>query len=209
MSRAVRVPTAENRLAKLRRAVQAARRARGLDEDAYRSTLEAVTGKRSSTECTAAELMRLLDTLNGKAQTGSTRSRPVAEGAIPAKVRALVLNLHALGAWPHPSEAEIGKFVKRQAGVDDLRFLTPALMTKVVEALRAMSGREGLVLRPSVSPAEAEVALVRAQFAKLEAADPAAAEAFEPAVTAIETASEPHRRRLIRRLGEALRSRQP
>ncbi|MQT13664.1 regulatory protein GemA [Segnochrobactrum spirostomi] len=208
MSRAVRVATADTRLSKLRRAVQAARRARGLDEDAYRSMLEAVTGRRSSTECTTAELMRLLDVLNGK-DRAATRSRPAAEGAIPAKVRALVLNLHALGAWPHPSEAEIGKFVRRQAGVDDLRFLTPASMTSVVEALRAMCAREGLVLRPGVSPAEAEVALVQAQVQKLRAVDPASATAFEPAVTAIETASEAHRRRLVRSLGEVIRGRQP
>ncbi len=208
------VPADAGQLARLRRAVQAARRAQGLDDVTYRDLLAGITGKRSSTACTAAELMRVLDALNGKGGAPDDGGVSAAHGRVPAdsdmarKVRALVLTLWSLGAWDDPTEAGIAAFVRRQAGVDDLRWLTPEHYTSVIEALRAMCARAGLELRPRERTAVAEIKLARAQLARLEAAGVPAG-AWPAMVARVTDLSDAARRRLIRDMGAAIRRARP
>lgn len=189
-------------VSRLIRAVQAARRAHDLDEDAYRDLLAAKTGKRSARDCSAAELGLVLDALNGHAAGGRRR----AEGDIPAKVRALILSLWNLGAWDDPSEAEIGRFLRRQAEVDDLRFLPADRLSSVVEALRAMCAREGFSVAAGVRTDSAETALARAQLVKLARLAPDRAPAFEARVVAVVAAPAAERKALVRALGIEIRA---
>jgi phage gp16-like protein len=103
------------RLAQLR-AIQAARRQLGLDDDTYRDMLEAQTrtpqraGKRSAADLTVGEGARVLDWLkrngavNPKAKVPDTKRRPVARperAPMMAKIHALLAELGRVTGEPH------------------------------------------------------------------------------------------------------------
>lgn len=182
--------------------LQILRRERKLDDEAYRALLVRITGQASARGLGDAELLRVIDAIGG----GDGR-RP-AEGSVPAKVRALVWDLYHLGEWPaHPTERAIGAFVLRQAGVEDLRWLTPDRITSVVEALRSMLARAGLKLPAGVQPARAELLLLAAQARALAALDaPGDVVAQLAAVTENGGLDAASRRRLIADAGARIRT---
>lgn len=127
--------------------VHIAKTALGLDDDTYRDLLEARTGKRSAAKCSNAQLVDLVEHFKSqgfkpkrKAPARAGR-RNLADGDVHRKIRALWLSLYHLGLVQEPSEPALAAFVKRQAAVDDLRFLTPGQAYKVIEALKAWAAR--------------------------------------------------------------------
>jgi phage gp16-like protein len=56
-------------------------------------------------------------------------------------VRGLWLELHQAGVVKDPSERALNRWVKRMTGVDALRWLTPAQMNSVIEALKKWNDR--------------------------------------------------------------------
>lgn len=186
---------------RLIRAVQTARRKAGIDDARYRDMLAGLTGHASTRDCTAAELGRMLDAING----GGAPGRPRADGEVPKKVRALVLSLWNLGAWRDPSEKGIAAFVSGQVHVDALQWLKPEHTSAVVDALRAICARNGFDVPSNVRPDDAERALIRAQLARLEALDADAGAQQRPLALAAEDSA--GRRAVIRRLGMTIRAR--
>lgn len=127
--------------------VHIAKTALGLDDDTYRDLLEARTGKRSAAKCSNAQLVDLVE--HFKAQgfkpkvkaPARARRASLADSRTQRKARALWLSLYHLGLVGDPSEPALSSFVKRQARVDDVRFLTPGQSYKVIEALKAWAAR--------------------------------------------------------------------
>lgn len=127
--------------------VHIAKSALGLDDDTYRDLLESRTGKRSAAKCSNAQLVDLVEHFKDqgfkpkrKAPARAGR-RNLADGDVHRKIRALWLSLYHLGLVQEPSEPALAAFVRRQAAVDDLRFLTPGQAYKVIEALKAWAAR--------------------------------------------------------------------
>lgn len=185
--------------------LQILRRERRLEEADYRALLKRITGQDTARGLTDAQLLRVIDAIGG----GGGR-RP-AEGSLPAKVRALVWDLYQLGGWEgHPTERAIAGFVRRQAGVDDLRWLTPERVSSVVEALRGRLARAGLNLPSRIQPDRAELLLLQAQARRLEAlgatdADKARLEQLNAAIAG-GTLGQTERRRVIADNGVHIRA---
>lgn len=152
-----RGPAAER--TRLMRAVHAACRQQGLDEEARRDLQLGVVGKASMGDMDAGELARLLARLN---RGGRTAARPHA-----GKVLALWWSLHWLGAVDRPDARAVDGFVRRQTGVSALRFLDHRQAHAVVEALKDWAAREGVDWPRPSDPIADRLAVLAAIGAKL------------------------------------------
>lgn len=157
-------------------------KALGLDDDDYRDLLERVVGVRSASQCTDAQLGRIMDELR---RLGFTRGdRPAARRAthpIARKARALWISLYQLGAIENASERALEAFAKRQLGIDRLAWADQSRSNALIEALKAIGERHGWRQAGerddvAANQVKLKVALVRAIAAKLAAlGDPDAA----------------------------------
>jgi len=123
------------------KAIHAAKRAAGLEDDTYRDMLQARTGLRSAKDMDERQLRLVLAHLN--------RGRPApsahrADSAHARKARALWLSLHHLGLVDDPRETALRAWVKRQHGVDDLRFVRAAEAAAVIDGLKLWASRAGV-----------------------------------------------------------------
>jgi phage gp16-like protein len=126
-----------------------------LDEEDYRAQLRKASGglKESTSVMTVNELNAVMKLLRAKPfgfrirhkarpQKGSRKtgndplSRAVHVAAEASKVRAIWLHLHQLGEVDDPNEAALNRWVKRQTGVDDLRWVPADKMEKLIEAIK-------------------------------------------------------------------------
>lgn len=124
-----------NRLIQL---IHVARRDLALDEETYRAALESTTGKTSAAEMSLPELNKVVSHLKSKGfkVRHTKQSRPVDQSPAARKIRSLWLSLHELGAVKNPSEAALGAYVKRIAGVDALQWLFGDQQRRVIETLK-------------------------------------------------------------------------
>lgn len=130
-----------------------------LDDDTYRDKLEQITGKRSAADLTDAELSLCLNNFHVK----QTASHPH-----HAKIKALYIAAFNLGLFGDGSDRGIDGFVKRQTGKERLTFVSPVDAKSVVEALKAMLSREGVLFAPGdLDGMGARRTLLMAQWAKL------------------------------------------
>lgn len=123
---------------RLIRAVRAACRAKGIDDENRKAVQVRVIGKASMGDMTPAELAQLLDHLN-KGQRA-----PMGHRAHIGKIRALWWTLYWLGEIDDPDESAIGAFVERQTGITALRFIDHRGAASVIEALKSWAARIGV-----------------------------------------------------------------
>ncbi|MBZ6377360.1 hypothetical protein B5C34_05320 [Pacificimonas flava] len=124
-------------------AVMATCRRRGIDDEARYALIERLTGKRSSRALTVAELKRVLDDLKRDERKAAPRPAPYA--ALHRKISALWWSCYWLGALDVPPDAQpVDAFVRRQAKVDSLRFVTHREAPALIEALKAIAARYGV-----------------------------------------------------------------
>lgn len=132
--------------------IHVAKKQLGLDDDTYRDVLRRVTGKESSGSCSITELedvkaeMVNLGFKPKKATHPRAGKRPLADGEIAAKLRALWISGYHLAVVTDPSEAALAAFVKRatggkKGGVDALQWMTADDARKAIEALKAWLAR--------------------------------------------------------------------
>lgn len=127
-----------------------------LTDDDYRALLKGLTMKSSSKDMSQAERRQVREHLQRLAERAglaqpTTRRRPLTAGqfaqakadASPRerKVWALWHQLHRDGLIANPSAQALNAWVKRQAGVDALRFCTGPQLDTLIEALKAWQER--------------------------------------------------------------------
>lgn len=98
---------------------------------------------RSAADCSDTQLIALIKhfkTLGFKPPERKRGPAP-ADSSHARKIRALWLSLYHLGVIQESSEQALTAFVKRQVGVDHMRFLRPAEAHRVIEALKSWAAR--------------------------------------------------------------------
>lgn len=126
-------------------AIHVARKQLGLEEDDYRAVLSRVTGKRSSKGMSEAERAAVLDEFRrlGFKPVSKARSKGL-QGPYAKKLQALWIAAWNLGIVRDRRDEAMISFVKRQTGLDHMRFLIDAAdAKKAIEALKIWIGREG------------------------------------------------------------------
>ena len=127
-----------------------------LSDDDYRALLIQLTGHSSSKAMTQPQRRTVREHLQRLAsrmglEQPATRQRPLADAAFAKakadasprerKVWALWHQLHRDGLVDNPSAAALNAWVKRQVGVDALRFCTGPQLDTLIEALKAWGDR--------------------------------------------------------------------
>lgn len=122
-----------------------------LDDEDYRDLLQRVTGKRSSAGMAEGEQKAVLEEMRrlgfkSASKTGSKGPRKRLEGPYAAKLQALWIALWNLGAVDNRGDAALLAFAKRQCGIERTEWIRdPDDAKAVIEALKAMATREGVV----------------------------------------------------------------
>jgi phage gp16-like protein len=117
---------------------QIARKELQMDESTYRAVLVRVTGKRSLRDCDLSELEKVVAEMRrlGWRPTGS---RPIARQPHVRKVYAMWTSMALL--LEDASHSALCAFCKRQTGVEMPEWLDGHQANKVIEGLKAWSGR--------------------------------------------------------------------
>lgn len=124
-------------------AIHTGKRALGLDDDAYRTFLEELTGKRSAADLTPAQRARVLDRMRELGfQPRSGGRRRALRPTQADKARALWGELEKIGALADGSPAALAAFCQRQTGVHRLEWCTPEQLNLVIEGLKGWLARE-------------------------------------------------------------------
>ncbi|MEM1370596.1 MAG: regulatory protein GemA [Pseudomonadota bacterium] len=134
------------------RALHATLRGAGLDDDDKRALYQRVTGKSSAKDMSdderkavRAELVRMYPHLKAASKPSQKRAnrRLKLTGKYAGKLQALWIAGWNLGVFRNKDDAALKAFVKRQTGLDAVRFChDPADATKAIEALKGWLHRE-------------------------------------------------------------------
>jgi hypothetical protein len=162
--------------AHLYRAVHAAIRANGMDDDDRKALQQQLFGKASLSDMSDAEISMLLNRLN----KDRNNKAPAGHRAHVGKIRALWWSLYWLGEVESSDERAISAFVKRQTNVSALRFVDHRTAPAIIEGLKSWLARVGVewpsgdlhaitaARHPGYSPAHADrIAVLRALGARL------------------------------------------
>lgn len=128
-------------------AMHVAKKQLALDDDTYRAALIQVTGKSSSADMNEPERQAVLEHFRSKGFKGSStaRRRPL-EGKFAPKLQALWIAGWNLGLVRDRDDRALIAFVKRQTGLDHVRFLRHgADAMKAIEALKGWLERSAAV----------------------------------------------------------------
>ncbi|MBP0439461.1 gp16 family protein [Tianweitania sediminis] len=125
-------------------AIHVAKKQLGLDEDTFRAVCVRVTGKSSTREMNDNQRNRLIEEFRRQGfQTASKGSRKRLEGKFAPKLQALWIAAWNLGIVRDRSDDALVSFVKRQTGIDHVRFVRDAEdAIKAIEALKRWMERE-------------------------------------------------------------------
>ncbi|WPJ67941.1 GemA [Sinorhizobium phage Aussie] len=128
----------------------------GLDDDTYRAKLKNITGKSSIKEMTEDERQQVLAVFRNEGfKSAATTPRPNGRakltGRFAGKLQALWIACYNLGIVANRDDAALLAFVKRQTGIDHVRFLKFGDdAQKAIEALKGWMAREGGVVWSNV-----------------------------------------------------------
>lgn len=139
-------------------AIHVARKQLGLDDDVARDLYQRVTGKRSLRDCSTDEHQRIVEELRRQGFSKTAKgSRKRLEGRFAAKLQALWIAAFNLGIARNRDDAALIAFVKRQTGIDHVRFVRDAGdASKAIEALKAWMAREAGVNWHAISSTQPE-----------------------------------------------------
>ena len=125
-------------LKRLRRAIFARCRERGIGDEARHDVQRRAVGKGSLTEMTAEEMRAVLRALGGSAPARSE----LPSGPHASKLRALWISAWYLSVVRSRSDAALCAWVCRQTGLGAARWATPAHLGAAVEALKDWMARD-------------------------------------------------------------------
>lgn len=119
----------------------------GIDEDGRRAIYARVTGKASLTLMSSADKESVVSELRRmgfKAVSKRANGRLKLSGRYAGKLQSLWIAGWNLGVFRERDDAALETFVKRQTGLDAVRFChDPADARKAIEAIKAILAREG------------------------------------------------------------------
>ncbi|GAA5112046.1 regulatory protein GemA [Bartonella jaculi] len=122
-------------------ALHMGRRALALDDETYRAMLYRLTGKYSAKDLSVLEKRLVVDEMRA---CGFEPKRQVLEGKYAKKLQALWIAGWNLGIIRERSDKALLAFVKRQTGIDHVRFLRDSDdACRAIEALKSWLQREG------------------------------------------------------------------
>ncbi|WP_263063011.1 gp16 family protein [Dickeya dadantii] len=127
--------------------IHIAKRDLRLDDDTYRQVLTNTTKKNSTRDMTVPQLVIVLEAMKKRgfkirpAKSQNTRKLKLDEHPQSKKIRALWLEMADMGIIRDRSEAALAAFVKRETGVDDLRWLGTEDASSVIEKLKKWQRR--------------------------------------------------------------------
>lgn len=130
-------PTPAERIAHRRRAIFAACKQHGLDNDARRLLVKNITGRDSMSDCTLLQLGEVLDHLNrnNKGYAGRNRVAPAADRApLLAKIDALLAELHRVTGQVHTLKYA-DAIAKRNGWAETVDFADARALKNIVGAL--------------------------------------------------------------------------
>jgi phage gp16-like protein len=125
-------------------AIHVGRRRLKLDDETYRALLVRVTGKATAAELSPSERAAVIDDMRRCGfRRKSTRANKSGSEEAPQilLIRWLFNECVRLGALKDGSDRALDRFVRRTAGIDSLRWLTPNPANKVIEGLKAIQRR--------------------------------------------------------------------
>lgn len=125
-------------------AIHVAKKQLGLDDDTYRAKLSKITGKSSVKDMTEAERQKVLTVLrnDGFRPADAKTAKGKLSGPYAKKLQALWIAGYNLGVVSDRRDAALLAFVKRQTGLDAVRFLHHA-----DDARAAIDGLKGWLKR--------------------------------------------------------------
>lgn len=123
----------------LMRAVMAACKQQGIDNDTRVDLQKRVTGADSMADMSIGQLRRLRDHLNRGSKA------PSGQRSVVGKIRALWWSLYWIGAVERPNDEALNAFVKRQSQIQHINFLDHVRAASVIEALKSWLEREGVM----------------------------------------------------------------
>lgn len=131
--------------------IHVAKRELGLQDDDYRAILRRETGKESSKDMTAAEHRKVIEAMKQRGfKVRSRGGHKQLEGRYAPKLQALWISAWNLGLVRNRHDKALIAFVKRQTGIDHVRFVRdPEDANKAIEALKGWMTREGGVDWPT------------------------------------------------------------
>lgn len=122
------------------RKIHACARECGMDDDLLHIAVRDITGRGSLKELTAAEACLVIDTMEGKTDSG-----PSKDAATPKQMRYIKDLMKQLG-WTdektEPDMARLDGMCRKYAGVDSHRWLSRKGASNIIEALKQMSDRQ-------------------------------------------------------------------
>ena len=124
---------------------QIAKKQLRMDEDDYRQLIFDEAGTLSLTQCSDAQLEKVLERLKGlgfKPLPKPGAARP-AMHPMARKARAMWISLYHLGAVRNSSEQALEAFAKRQLGCERMEWARQSDAYRLIEALKAMAERHG------------------------------------------------------------------
>lgn len=126
-------------------AIHVAKKQLGLDEDTYRAALMSAVGKSSAGDMTESERQKVLEHFRERGfKARSTGRRKPLEGKYAGKLQALWIAGWNLGLVRDRDDRALLSFVKRQTGIDHVRFLRHGQdAMKAIEALKGWLARAG------------------------------------------------------------------
>lgn len=125
-------------------AIHVAKKQLGLDEDTYRAVLVKVTGKASTKDMSETERERVVEHFRNQGFVKSTGpKRRKLDGKYAPVLQALWIGAWNLGLVRSADDAALIAFVKRQTGIDHVRFVRDQDdAMKAIEALKGWMKRE-------------------------------------------------------------------
>lgn len=125
--------------------IHTGKKALGLDEDTYRAMLERITGKTSARDLSESERRRVIEEMRRQGFKGASKgARKPLEDRFAKKLQALWIAGYNLGLIRERDDKALLAFVKRQTGIDHVRFLHDADdAAKAIEALKGWLARAG------------------------------------------------------------------
>jgi phage gp16-like protein len=125
--------------------IHVAKKQLGMEDDAYRSLLWSIARVNSAGDLDWAGRKQLLEHMKKcgfKARPPKNAGARELEADAQGKmILALWLQLHEQGVARDPSDRALASWVKRQTGVDSIRWLRPDQKARVIESLKAWADR--------------------------------------------------------------------